>query len=398
LAPGLKVGQYGVYLSQKAEGESIASQDRRRAFGSVDEIFAPRWSPTKRAKAERQILNDVQRPVRETAWFNRDAVANYEKTRDARLTSVGYLLGDDYAKVGAETKFLVERYAVADTLSTAFQARFFRLAAIYLSFLAVLAAVSCAFSLKTETGKGWLGLAYYLALFALWLIYFGQRRWEFYERHHRYRALAEALRVQIFWRVAGIADDVRVGYWTHQIKELNWLHFIVQSGTSSLVAEPKSADFGVAFTRWVCDQREFLENRVEKFRRLGGKWEKRGRFFTWIAVLGLLARVVPHLADWRGGTPRSWTIVLAASGFLALASFTWNRLKSYGSQRKRYARMAPIYRCVEETLAKLEASEGIADAATLVRDRQTVLRYLGAVALSENADWFLAKRRLELPK
>ncbi|MBQ7111285.1 MAG: hypothetical protein IJO06_08685 [Thermoguttaceae bacterium] len=85
---------------------------------------------------------------------------------------------------------------------------------------------------------------------------------------------------------------------------------------------------------------------------------------------------------------------------MAVCCFTWNRLRAYGSQRKRYVKSLPIYRRFEKKLAELNAAavEIGADVAKLDRERQERLRDLGEIALSENADWFLAKRKLELPK
>lgn len=94
------------------------------------------------------------------------------------------------------------------------------------------------------------------------------------------------------------------------------------------------------------------------------------------------------------------SVLTSASSFMAVCCFTWNRLRAYGSQRKRYVKSLPIYRRFEKKLAELNAAavEIGADVAKLDRERQERLRDLGEIALSENADWFLAKRKLELPK
>lgn len=94
------------------------------------------------------------------------------------------------------------------------------------------------------------------------------------------------------------------------------------------------------------------------------------------------------------------SVLGSVSSFITVCCFTWNRLRAYGSQRKRYVKSLPIYRRVEKKLAELNAASLAidADVEALDGERQKWLRDLGEIALSENADWFLAKRRLELPK
>ena len=246
---------------------------------------------------EGRALYETKKPLKETARFNRDVVDGYvnEETREARQKSVDDLLGDDCAGVDAETKFLVERYAVADLASMAFQKKFFILAGFYLLILGVFNVVFCALTLletpflkafeninfasvswaagtmeRPATREMLIG-AYYVSLVAVVVLFFLQSWWAYYERYHRYRALAEALRVQIFWRVAGIADVVGDAYWTHQIKELNWLRFIAKSSTAS-VGAPSQADYTVALARWAREQRKFLEGRIRKFQRKERAW------------------------------------------------------------------------------------------------------------------------------
>ena len=425
LASGLKPGQCCVCVGDETTGEERL---RRLPLDDFNTFFESRWArtqnagvaPTKARKsvAEKRALNDAKKPMKETALFNRDVVDGYDETRETRRTSVEYLLGDDYAGIDDETKVLVERYAAADAASLTFQGKFFVYARHYLWVLALFNVAICALELVEaplfdgfpEAVKNIFVGAYYFAFAGFVAMYFWQRRLAYYERYHRYRAFAEALRVQIFWRVAGIADSAGDAYWTHQIKELRWLRFIAKSATASVGAPPQ-ADYAVALTRWVSDQRKFLESRVRKFERQERALETLGKSFACLFAGALALRYLPVLLDWWGCAwfsdkanqetcLKSISVLDAALSFIALACFTWNRLRAYGSQRKRYIKSLPIYRRVEERLAELNAAavEIGADVAKLDRERQELLRDLGEIALSENADWFLAKRRLELPK
>ena len=383
-----EAGRFFVCLPQAFGEKTTSSKERRLAFDDFNAFLT-----TRRAGGD-----EVKKPLKETALFNRDAVENYVKTREIRRDSIRYLLGNDYVKLDDDAKFLVERYAVADAIAIWFQGRFFRLASWYFGLFALFTVASCANNIKAAPGPFLWVTAYYLTLIVLVGLFWGQKKSAYYERHHRYRALAEALRVQIFWRVAGMSNDVRVGYWTHQIKELDWLRFTVKSASAAVGSESGVPDYRLAFERWVVDQRAFLETKIATFQEQERFWGTLGRCFAFGGLIGVVIRVIDD--NWPQPAQCLTTIALAAASFLAFSCFTWNRLKAYGSQRKRYVKLLPIYRYGEATLAALEtkAEKQDADVASINRDRQSLLCYLGATALSENADWFLAKRKLELPK
>ncbi len=64
----------------------------------------------------------------------------------------------------------------------------------------------------------------YLGIFAaVCLVYIGHRRIDAQGRYLDYRAVAEGLRVQFFWRVAGLKDEVCANYLRKQLDELRWI-------------------------------------------------------------------------------------------------------------------------------------------------------------------------------
>ena len=385
---------------------------RKRVAAIIDAaettFFRMALEPYDRLTEESRALAEAKKPLKETARFNRDVVADYEseEARQARRDSVKYLLEDDYAEVDDDTKFLVGRYAVADSASLAFQKKFFRTASVYFGVLLFFNVVIYAreFLEISEIGGStfyrWgVSGAYYFFLLVIIAMFLRQNKWAYYERYHRYRALAEALRVQIFWRAVGITDVVGDAYWTHQIKELNWLRFTAKSSTA-FVGAPAGGDYTIAFLRWAQAQRQYLETRIRSYRRKERVLGTLGMIFvgTFLALLAIFQGL------WAFGVGSVYLttgdVLTSAASFIALCCFSWNRLRAYGSQRKRYVKSLPIYRRVEKGLEELNAKAVAigADVEKIERERQKWLRYLGEIALSENADWFLAKRRLELPK
>lgn len=63
-----------------------------------------------------------------------------------------------------------------------------------------------------------------LSISGIWFIVYNRKRIE--EKRYDYRALAEALRVQIYWSVAGLNRSVAHDYMQRQKDELNWIRYV----------------------------------------------------------------------------------------------------------------------------------------------------------------------------
>lgn len=82
----------------------------------------------------------------------------------------------------------------------------------------------------TDTAEAWIraGLLSVtiitLSISGIWFIVYNRKRIE--EKRYDYRALAEALRVQIYWSVAGLNRSVAHDYMQRQKDELNWIRYV----------------------------------------------------------------------------------------------------------------------------------------------------------------------------
>ena len=105
----------------------------------------------------------------------------------------------------------------------------------------------------------------------LLLIYIVAKYLKYHYRYHRFRAVAEALRVQIFWRIAGIPDCVSGYYRSHQIPETEWIRAAV-NGLDVFLNPPVNSDFSASreerinFVKnvWVSGQRDYFSKTINK--------------------------------------------------------------------------------------------------------------------------------------
>jgi hypothetical protein len=208
-----------------------------------------------------------------------------------------------------------------------------------------------------------------------------------------YRALAEGLRVQIFWRIAGLGDLVADHYLRKQRSELDWIRSAIVApgilegeddgtGAAALSRTPDPDCLQVVLKYWVLDQADY-------FRRTGLKAESAKNRLTilghslYLVSLALAALRVGHvLAD-------EVTMLLPlVLGFAALVVI-YAKIMAFAEHAKRYRWMSDLFAQAAFHLTRLLESGRNDEAQNLVRE-------LGQEALIENSDWVLLHRERPL--
>lgn len=127
------------------------------------------------------------------------------------------------------------------------------------------------------------------------LIVFWRRKPRFDEEHaHDCRALAEGLRVQFYWNLAGLGESVPANYMQRQRSELDWIRGVIRWSSfpyelwrtwfDKLSPETKIAAIECARCAWVVDQVDYFQKTFDKHRHSLHFWHKLG----WtLAISGL---------------------------------------------------------------------------------------------------------------
>jgi hypothetical protein len=251
-----------------------------------------------------------------------------------------------------------------------------------------------------------------------------------------YRALAEALRVQLYWVAAGIGESVTSSYPQQARSEMSWIRQAVQAYSLGL------HECRTAFTRlalahqmvwlrtishyWLAGQRDYYHRRHAAYHRAYHKCHYGGlalAMLGWLLALGLVAgdvmAVVTPRVPAAESAPSSFTPTAAAPDSHAMAgSHGWSArhpqhgllvlpgtlvvagglLIAYG-ERRTFEELARQYNHMYVLFVQsIEALQTYLDRGD-VAAAQHVLIATGCEALTEHANWLILRRarKFELP-
>ncbi len=412
--------------------------------GRVYHLVTPRIGQPVPPKA---LASELLLPTRQTAasfderegWmdrFNEDALHFDAQLAPARVTSTSYLLNVKEHEVDAAARSLpasaqmtMERYAVADTLALHF-ATYTRAASRKL-FLWVF--VSALFfnlfhslphphiSEHPSLGERLIAVPWLLLLFlassivASYWVHREATEQDYQNKHQDYRALAEALRIQFFWQVAGVRGDVADHYLRKQRGALEWIRNALRAwDTESSANEAREAVEGLRPERlayvarnWVFEQRNYF---ASKARREQATLEEEEKKIEWLvrisvvmAILLAVVLTVPLLVPIHAlEAVKHWVeeplthgivmVIIVTLAVVAGLRHGYNQQMARSEHAKQFGRMSELFDAAQTHLsAQLDAGK--------LEDGAALLRELGQEALEENGDWVLLHRErpLEVP-
>ena len=206
------------------------------------------------------------------------------------------------------------------------------------------------------------------------------------------RILAEALRVVIYCRLAGIRESITDQYLGRHTAAIGW----VSSSISGLLTLPlpdigfaQRNGLGIADQFWVDCQRKYYERqsirqgkRVNLYRRFAGLLYGLTLVFSvCVAIYGVIVTKPSPLRD--------ILIMLMASGPpIAVLWIAYAEKQGWERHVKEYTRNAALFARAHELIV----NSGRADSPATFPQIQKVLLELGKEAICENAEWALLHR------
>jgi hypothetical protein len=446
---GDKVGGTGDVVRFRLEGippsyESAASPLTFSSSGPVYHIITPRVG---QSVPDAALTHTLLLPTRQSAasfeelqgWmdqFNSDALAFHDSMAASRASSKAQLLQVKEDALGTAVRALprsaqvtLEHYAVADTLAVYF-AGLTRSASRKMFAWVFVSALF--FNLFHSLPHGhlpehpslqerlmampWLLLLFLAAsVVASYWISRDVEEQDYQNKHQDYRALAEALRIQFFWRIAGVPEKVVDHYLRKQRGALEWIRNALRAWDAESLADESqeaamplsSAQVEYVGRHWVSEQRNYY---ASKARREQATLEAEERKIEWLvrisvglalllAVILTVPLLVPihALEEVKHLVEEPWT-----HGFIMIAIVTlavtaglrhgYNQQMARSEHAKQFGRMAEMFDTAEQHLTSQLKAGAIAEASDLLKE-------LGQEALEENGDWVLLHRErpLEVP-
>ncbi len=352
-----------------------------------------RWiSQQHTAAAEAGMPEEFRRMFTNMQQFNGDA-ARYADDIHARPAA-------PFAASGhLDCTALDSLFAAADWLAVHFQIRVLRaMRGLYVLAALMGFAFVCYSDLPTDLPYVGDAIYVFVALFTagVYLAWLARRR-EWHRKYIDYRALAEGLRVQCYWRRAGV-DAGDPGAFAHdnfmqkQDVELGWIRNVMRAAGIQAAVAGTGGDDGLAtvIAEWIGDpqgdgQLGYYARKMEQRSRVHRHTQDlaRGLLALVIAISALLA-LFHHWLD-----PDNVTYLVALMGVLAIIAAA---RESYGYRKadkeliKQYRYMRGIFASARRKL----------DATRDPGSQRDVLRALGEAALAEHAEWALMHRERPL--
>jgi hypothetical protein len=350
------------------------------ARGEVRELFPP-------GDDEHVLRDRIETSLERLDGLNRDLSRTLHQRDGENAASA------PAAPRQADADKLRRHFHAVDYLATRFQ----RLSVWSLFSILALAAVG-ALGLQLRSvmpqRATWFMWIYIAAFIGAYGVYLWTKWARLQSKHLDYRALAEGLRVQYFWRLAGLDDSAADHYLQRQKGELSWIrealracHLTCRMPTRHGASTSEEVPQRMHEVRrgWIQDQLAFFQRTARRndrmARRLGGasKWLLRAG----LALAAINAMLVPGAA----------LIVLTGMAPVAAALLhVYNRHRALAEDARRYASMSALWTAADLVMNRLLRAEDLPACLEVVRE-------LGRETLAENGEWLLLHRQrpLEVP-
>ncbi|MCH9026674.1 MAG: hypothetical protein IIA05_06100 [Proteobacteria bacterium] len=373
---------------------------RDQANGQPAEPLQPlqtRWlSSDADQPSSDQLPRRYQRIFARTDEFNQDAL-KYSARIACEKTDL--ISPDEYHKLNANDRRVNQLFYAADWLADHYQHRLnMALRGTYL--IAVLMGLSFILyaDLPNYDYMVYVFLLFFGVGFALYLL--GEKR-DWHRKYLDYRVLAEGLRVQFFWQIAGVSagsgtEFAHDNFLQKQDIELEWIRNVMRVASlhrRARVGPSIECGLDEAIKRWIGDPQNetnssqigYYAHKVTERTRLHMITQVIGRACLWagIAVAVALALFQHVLED----EARNALIVLM--GILPLIAGVreaYAHTKADKEVIKQYHFMHRIFGSAARQLARAETTQ----------DKLSILKALGNAALDEHAEWILMHRERPL--
>ncbi len=342
--------------------------------------------------------------------FNCDAITLANELATQSKQSVEWLMSIPTSSPGQHTdskftkedlsgpqKELLERFAIADAMAIHFQKDTY--AALY-AIACFVPLIVFFFEMYLSISSALIVILGYLAPMACaYGVYYWSKQRKNQEKFLDYRALAEGLRVQFFWRLAGLRESVASDYLGKQQSELDWIRQAIRNwnlltGFVNDCNKPIHIEALQAVkTYWVQGQSHYYRNAAIKQKKKMERLNLISKVFFSIAMFVLTpAMLIIHKFKLGGDLLDNWMQVATPASFVIAGAINYyNDKMLFSAQAKQYIRMGALF---NKALKLLESNP---DNELQSRD---VLLKLGKEAIAENGDWLLMHRErpIEVPQ
>jgi hypothetical protein len=335
--------------------------------------------------------------------YNRDSRDRFRLVPDfddKQKQAAGYVIPEDgpllsQTNLSPSTLHLLNRFAHADILAQQYQKQTY---GVLLLLASLVPFIVFFYETYSNVTTAWFAITGYLFFLGLaYGIHIFTHRQGAHEKFLDYRALAEGLRVGLFWRLAGVNENPASFYLSKQQSELDWIRYAIKTfdllAFRGRVEIATSATLSAVRLYWLEDQQKYFKKSVIRNKDEADRFDKFSNYlfrFGFFAVTP--AMLIIHGIKWGGDKLDAWMQVATPLTFVlsgALKFYAERML--YAEQAKQYARMYTVF------ARSLRLLDVVGEDQLL---RQEIILAVGKEALAENGDWVLMHRErpIEVPQ
>jgi hypothetical protein len=368
--------------------------------GAPDGVTVPGFTGAQ-VQAGEGLPLALSAPLKRFAEFNRDVAAfGAEIERHGRKLSI-----PSPNPVAQNLRYLDRLFTAADWLGGHYRRCFRRAVTTRYVLWSLMAFLLVTFKHEKAEGNAAWSIFGVLAVFALGALF---ARWAHKRSWHRKyldcRALAEGLRVDFYWEIAGVRGEFS-GEFAHesflqkQDVELQWIRDAMRAVSLRLAMAPATSfegGFSHAFAAWVGDddpvngtgQLHYYTQRAAHAERKLRAWDHATLVLLAIGMTIALVFGIDVVAGWMGRTLLSGSVREVLLWGLALNTVYAAVVEVYLSEMaernlvRQYRYMRSLFGVAARALRAPGSHE----------HKLEILRSLGHACLAEHAQWILAHR------
>jgi hypothetical protein len=337
------------------------------------------------------VLEDpsIRETLEKIEEINSDSLKTSQKDR---VRSQNFLFSDT-EKLEEHQKSVLNFYSILDVSALRFNKRYMK-TVFWLFVIGFFIVVSLAIYTNLWLSKIVLAITVLLIVSA-GIIFSYSRIAKDHAKYLYNRTLAEALRIQFYWNIAGIDENVSDYILRIHRKEFVWIEHFLSAvyGFTYNDKNTSSSAFNYLQMSWVKNQADFFESSIRKMTKKLAQYQLISNI-SFIIAIGLLLSIffLEHfyvINNWM-----NYVQVLITS-FLSIFALirAFIQIKGYGQLLNQYEMMNDLYQMAEDKIDQISSTTQNTE------EQHSYLKELffiiGKESLIENGNWYLILKEKE---
>lgn len=309
------------------------------------------------------------------------------------LTKSEAQLFEAAAELEPSQQLLAKWYSVFDTLSLKYRKGDLRVT-VWLFIFGFLFIIALEVYSNIFTSYLTLGFSMLMVVVATAIYFYATYR----KDHKKYlynRTLAEALRIQLYWNIAGINKSVSDYFLRIHRKDFTWIKHIMSAmyGLTYLNKPITSETIAFLTDSWVKRQADFFSNSIARINRQMLFFSRISNTCYVIAFILLFS--IFFLGDYYSANNLLNNLLVVIGIFLGIFALikAYVQMKGYEQLLNQYEMMKVIYRRAESKI--METDTYNLDAEKKKQYLKDLFFLIGREALIENGNWYLVFKERE---